>query len=45
MKNKKFRKREEQHLYGHALGVKVINGNVEAGSSKMEEINQRKWCH
>lgn len=38
MKNKKFRKREEQHLYGHALGVKVINGNVEAALRKWKRM-------
>lgn len=38
MKNKKFRKREEQYLYGHALGVKVINGNVEAALRKWKRL-------
>ena len=48
---KKFVK-EEVYLYGHANGVKVINGNVEAAIRKwkrlmkdsgvMEEIRNRK---
>lgn len=35
---KKFKKREEQFLYGHALGVKVINKNVEAALRKWKRI-------
>lgn len=35
MAENKFKKpREEQFLYGHANGVKVINGNVEAALRK-----------
>jgi len=37
-KKKKFKKREEQFLYGHALGVKVINKNVEAALRKWKRI-------
>jgi ribosomal protein S21 len=53
--NKKQKKKfvkEEVYLYGHANGVKVINGNVEAAIRKwkrimkdsgiMEEIRNRK---
>lgn len=35
---KKFKKREEQFLYGHALGVKVINNNVEAALRKWKRL-------
>jgi len=39
MAEKKFKKpREEQYLYGHANGVKVINGNVEAAIRKWKRI-------
>jgi len=52
---KKFKKKfvkEEVYLYGHANGVRVINGNVEAAirkwkrivkdSGMMEEIRERR---
>lgn len=39
MAEKKFKKpREEQFLYGHANGVKVINNNVEAAIRKWKRI-------
>jgi len=35
MAEKKFKKeREELYLYGHANGVRVINGNIEAALRK-----------
>lgn len=38
MQGKKFKKREEQFLYGHAMGVKVINGNIEAALRKWKRM-------
>ena len=35
---KKYKKREEQFLYGHAMGVKVLNGNIEAALRKWKRM-------
>lgn len=39
MAEKKFKKpREEQFLYGHANGVRTINGNIETALRKWKRI-------